>query len=103
MLLCPLCCIFKARNPRWYYSNIESSGFSDQSGSCVFKENVTQGRADIVDLGNRFEGISSTAANAGDAESTARKIAGSTDMKGNVHPGSIFQHSSVLRFLSNNL
>ena len=103
MLLCPSCCIFKARSPHWYYFHIESSGFSDKSESVVFKENVTQGRVDIVDLGNRFEGISSTAANAGDAESTARKIAGSTDMKGNVHPGSIFQHSSVLRFLSNNL
>ena len=103
MLLCPLCCIFKARSPLWYYSHIESSGFSDKSGSVVFKENVTQGRADIVDLGNRFEGISSTAANAGDAESAARMIAGSTDMKRNVHPGSNFQQSSVLPFLSNNL
>ena len=69
----------------------------------MFKENVTQGRVDIVDLGNRFEGISSTAANAGDAESSARMIAGSTDMKRNVHPGSNFQQSSVLPFLSNNL
>ena len=63
---------------------------------------MTQGREDIVDLGNRFEGISSTAANAGDAESSARKIAGSTDMKGNVHPGSNFQQSSVLECLSDN-
>ena len=69
----------------------------------MFNENVTQGRADIVDLGNRFEGMSSTAANAGDAESSARKIAGSTDMKGNVHSGSNFQQSSVLLFLSINL
>ena len=103
MLLCPLCCIFKARSPHWYYSHIESSGFSDKSGSVVFKENVTQGRVDIIDLGNRFEGISSTAANAGDAESSARKIAGSTDLKGNMHSGSNFQLSSVLRFLSDNL
>ena len=103
MLLCPLCCIFKARSPHWYYSHIESSGFSDKSGSGVFNENVTQGRADIVDLGNRFEGIPSTAANAGDAESSARMIAGSTDMKRNLHPGSNFQQSSVLPFLSNNL
>ena len=86
-----------------YYSHIESSGFSDKTGSVVFKENVTQGRADIVDLGNRFEGISSTAANAGDAESSARMIAGSTEMKGNVHLGSNFQQSLVLVFLSNNL
>ena len=64
---------------------------------------MTQGRADIVDLGNRFEGMSSTAANAGDAESSARKIAGSTEMKGNVHLGSNFQQSLVLVFLSNNL
>ena len=64
---------------------------------------MTQGRADIVDLGNRFEGISSTAANASDAESSARKIAGLTDMKGNVHPGSNIQQSSVLRFFSDNL
>ena len=64
---------------------------------------MTQGRADIVDLGNRFEGMSSTAANAGDAESSARMIAGSTDMKGKVHPGSNFLLSSVLPFLSNNL
>ena len=99
----PLCCIFKARSPLWYYSHIESSGFSYKSESVVFKENVTQGRADIVDLGNRFEGISSTAANAGDAESSARMIAGSTDMKGNVHSGSNFQQSSVLLFLSINL
>ena len=64
---------------------------------------MTQGRADIVDLGNRFEGISSTAANAGDAESSARKIAGSTDMKGNMHSGSNIQQSSVLECLSDNL
>ena len=102
MLLCPLCCIFKARSPHWYYSHIESSGFSDKSGSVVFKENVTQGRAGIVDLGNRFEGISSTAANAGDAESSARKIAGSTDTKGNTHSGSNFLLSSVLFFVSDN-
>ena len=69
----------------------------------MFKENVTQGRADIVDLGNRFEGISSTAANAGDAESSARVIAGSTDMKGNMHSGLNFQLSSVLEYLSDNL
>ena len=64
---------------------------------------MTQGRADIVDLGNRFEGMSSTAANAGDAESSARKIAGSTDMKGNMHSGSNIQQSSVLECLSDNL
>ena len=69
----------------------------------MFNENVTQGRADIVDLGNRFEGMSSTAANAGDAESSARKIAGSTDMKGNMHSGSNIQQSSVLECLSDNL
>ena len=100
MLLCPLCCIFKARSPLWYYSNIENSGLSYKSESVVFKENVTQGRVDIVDLGNRFEGIPSTAANAGDAESSARMIAGSTDMKGNMHSGSNFQQSSVLVILS---
>ena len=61
---------------------------------------MTQGRADIVDLGNRFEGMSSTAANAGDAESSARMIAGSTDMKGNMQSGSNFQQSSVLVILS---
>ena len=59
-----------------------------------------QGRADIVDLGNRFEGITSTATNANDAESSARMIAGSTDMKVNVHLGSNFQLSSVLQFVS---
>ena len=64
---------------------------------------MTQGKVDIVDLGNRFEGMSSTAANAGDAESSARKIAGSTDMKGNMHPGSNIQQSSVLECLSDNL
>ena len=69
----------------------------------MFKENVTQRRVDIVDLGNRFEGISSTAANAGDAESSARMIAGSTDMKGNLHAGSNIQQSSVLECLSDNL
>ena len=64
---------------------------------------MTQGRADIVDLGNRFEGISSTGANANDAESSARKIVGSTDMKGNIHSGSNFLLSSVLLFVSDNL
>ena len=64
---------------------------------------MTQGRVDIIDLGHRFEGISSTAANAGDAESSARKIAGSTNMKVNMYSGSNFLLSSVLLFLSNNL
>ena len=103
MLSCPLCCIIKARSPLWYYSHIESSGFSDKPDSVVFKENVMQGRADNVDLGIRFDGISSIATNAGNAESSARKIAGSTNMKVNMYSGSNFLLSSVLLFVSDNL
>ena len=103
MLLCPLYCIFKAGSSLWYCTHIENRGFSDKSESVVFKENATQGRADIVGLGNRFEGITSTATNAGNAESSARRIAGSTDINVNLHSGSNFLQSSVLLFVSDNL
>ena len=97
MLLCPLCCVINARNLPWYYSYLESSEFSYIPVSLVYKENITDSRGDIVDLGNRFGGITSTATNAGDVESSARKIAETADIEGNrhIHTGSGIQLSFV--------
>ena len=65
--------------------------------SLVYKENITDGRGDIVDLGNRFDGITSTSNNVGDVESSASEIAETDDMQGNrhIHIDSSIQSSYV--------
>ena len=64
--------------------------------------NITERRGDIVNLGNRFDKITSSVTNTGDDESSARKIAKTTDMEGEKHPDSSHQLSSVREYLSNN-
>ena len=63
---------------------------------------MTDRRGDIVDQGDRLERITSSVTNAGDDESSARKIAKTTDMEGKKHPGSSHQLSSVREYLSSN-
>ena len=83
-------------------SYVESSDFSNKSESLIYKGNITERGRDIVDQGNRLERITSVTANAGDDESSARKIAKTTDMEGEKHPGSSHQLSSVREYLSDN-
>lgn len=101
MFFCPLYCIYNARSPPCYYSYFEISAFTHNPGSLFFQENLTQGRVDIVSIGNRLERKTAIATNAGDAAFFADKIAGTTDMEGNERLGSgaSVQLSSVIECL----
>ena len=75
---------------------LENSVFSYKPGSLFYPRNVIDRIGDVVDQGNRFDGIISVT-NVGDAESSVSEIAETADMQGNEHISSniSFQSSYV--------